>query len=422
MRPLVAGVTLLLALTGAGACSPADDPDGSAVAVSGVSAAGRDRQITLTRWDSSRQWRRGSLAGTAVREGRLSLDRPVASTTAAGRSYDVARWTSPWVEPGYSFTELIASWSAKTPKDSWIEIQVRGRGGSGGRTTWDVLGRWASDDRHLLRGTVSGQSDDGTSVAVDTWRTSGLPGYQIRISLARRAGASYRPSLDLATAMTSRVPASAGSTSRPGVARGSVLQVPRFSQMVHRGHYPRWGGGGEAWCSPTSTSMVLGYYDSLPPKRRYGWVPDGHVDPWVDHAARMTYDHAYDGTGNWPFNTAYAAPLAGKAFVTRLRSVREAERFLAAGIPLVLSIAFGPGQLDGAPIGSSDGHLLVIVGVRDNGNVVVNDPAADARRRVRRTYDRGQLERLWLEASGGLAYVITDAAHPLPSPRTASNW
>ena len=417
-RALLAGLTLLLALTGAGACSPADEPDGSALA---VSAVGRDRQVTLTRWDSSRQWRRGTLAGTAVRAGRLSFERSVASAIAAGRSYDVARWTSPWVEPGYSFTELVASWSARTPKDSWIEVQVRGRGGSGGRTSWDVLGRWTSGDRHLQRGTVSGQSDDGTSVAVDTWRTAGLPGYQLRVSLARRTGASYRPSLDLAAAMTSRVPGSAGATSRPGVARGTVLKVPSFSQMVHRGHYPRWGGGGEAWCSPTSTSMVLAYYDRLPAPRRYRWVPDGHVDPWVDHAARMTYDHAYDGTGNWPFNTAYAAPLAGKAFVTRLRSVREAERFLAVGIPLVVSIAFGPGQLDGAPIGSSNGHLLVIVGVRENGNVVVNDPAADSRRRVRRTYDRGQLERLWLEASGGLAYVITDADHPLPGGR-ATNW
>ena len=173
------GLCLLLALSGVGACSTADEPDGSAVAVAGTSS---ERQITLTRWDSGRQWRRGAQAGTAVREGRLSFDRPVAATTAGGRSYDVARWTSPWVEPGYAFTELIASWSARTPKDSWIEVQVRGRGGSGGRTSWDVLGRWTSGDRHLQRATVSGQSDDGTSVAVDTWRTSGLPGYQLRIS------------------------------------------------------------------------------------------------------------------------------------------------------------------------------------------------------------------------------------------------
>jgi hypothetical protein len=416
-RPLAAGLATLLTVTGLSACSATDEPDGSAVVV----AATSDREITLTRWDSSRQWRRGALAGTSVRDGRLTFDQPVATTSAGGRSYDVARWTSPWVAPGYVFTELIASWSARTPKDSWLEVQVRGRTSGGDRTTWDVLGRWASSDRHLQRATVSGQSDDDTSVAVDTWRTDGLPAFQVRVSLARRAGASYRPSLDLATAMTSRLPASAGPTSAPGPARGVVLKVPRYSQMAHRGHYPAWGGGGEAWCSPTSTSMVLGYYDRLPAARRYRWVPAGHVDPWVDHAARMTYDHAYDGTGNWPFNTAYAAPLAGKAFVTRLRSIREAERFLAAGIPLVVSIAFGPGELDGAPIGSSDGHLLVLAGVRDNGNVVVNDPASDTRRRVRRTYDRGQLERLWLEASGGLAYVITDPAHPLPDG-PATNW
>ena len=28
------------------------------------------------------------------------------------------------------------------------------------------------------------------------------------------------------------------------------------------------------------------------------WVPAGHVDPWVDHAARMTYDTTYGGCGN----------------------------------------------------------------------------------------------------------------------------
>jgi len=418
-RIIAAGLAALLISTALSACSAADRPDDSAVA---IAATTTERPITLTRWDSARQWQRGTLAGTTVREGRLTFDRGVAGATLGGRSYDVARWTSRWVAPGYDFTELIASWSARTPKDSWISIQVRGRAADGDRTTWDLLGRWPSSDRFLRRSTVSGQDDDGTRVAVDTWRTSGLPAFQIRVSLARRAGASYRPSLDLATAMTSRVPASAGATSAPGPARGVVLPVPRYSQMAHSGHYPQWGGGGEAWCSPTSTSMVLGYYDRLPPPRRYSWVAAGHTDPWVDHAARMTYDHAYDGTGNWPFNTAYAAPLAGKAFVTRLRSIREAERFIAAGIPLVVSIAFGPGELDGAPISSSDGHLLVIVGVRDNGNVVVNDPASDTRRGVRRSYPRGQLERLWLEASGGLTYVITDPAHPLPAPARATNW
>jgi hypothetical protein len=276
---------------------------------------------------------------------------------------------------------------------------------------------WAAGDRAVRRTTDSGQADDLGSVNVDTWVVpAGVTAYQLRVTLARPAGQASSPSLDSVGAMSSLLPhASDVATSRPGVARGVVLDVPRYSQMVHRGDYAEYGGGGEAWCSPTSTSMVLGYYDALPPASAYSWVPSGHVDPWVDHAARMTYDYDYDGTGNWPFNTAYAASLTGQAFVTRLRSLREAERFIAAGIPLVASIAFGPGELTGAPISSSDGHLLVIVGFTDSGDVVVNDPAAATRAGVRRTYDRGELEDAWIPASGGTVYVITDAAHPLPA-------
>ncbi len=382
--------------------------------------AAAERRINYTQWDHGAQWRRGTLSGVRVRQGRLLIKQPDARRRYLGRAYDAAHWDSPWVQPGFDLTRLIASWSAVTPGDSWIEVRVRGRDASGRAASWDVLGRWSAGDRHLERRTVSGQGDDLAGVNVDTWETAGLRSYQLRVTLLRRAGATYTPALDAIGAMSSRLPAGAGATSRPGPGAGTTLAVPRFSQMVHSGHYPRWGGGGQAWCSPTSTSMVLAYYDALPRPRAYAWV-GSHTDPWVDHAARMTYDYDYDGAGNWPFNTAYAAPLAGKAFVTRLRSLREAERFILAGIPVVASIAFGRGELAGAPISSTSGHLLVIVGFTDDGDVVVNDPAASSRSGVRRVYDRGQLERAWLGGSGGTTYVIRDAAHPLPGG-THSNW
>lgn len=383
------------------------------------------RQVSYTEWTSGADFRTGTLAGVRVDHGRLLLATPVGHRTYGQRRYDVGRWDSPWTAPGFALTQLVSSWSATTPGDSWLEVQVRGRAADGTTSSWDVLGRWTSGDAFTRRTSVPGQGDDLADVNVDTWqaRGAGLVSWQLRVSLMRVSGATTRsPALDTVGAMASRLPSvTSVPTSTPGAARGVELAVPRYSQMVHEGHYPRYGNGGEAWCSPTSTSMVLGYYDALPPAAAYAWVGPSHVDPWVDHAARMTYDADYRGTGNWPFNTAYAAPLAGHAFVTRLRSLREAERFIVAGIPVVASISFGPGELSGAPISATNGHLVVIVGFAADGDVIVNDPAARTRAGVRRVYDRGQFENAWLPRSGGLAYVIHDDAHPLPGG-TASNW
>jgi hypothetical protein len=388
-----------------------------------ATAAPAPRKIAHTGWTSGADLRTGDLQGVAVSRGQLVVDAPVAMRSYAGRRYDVARWVSPWRSPGFDLTELIASWDARTPGNSWIEVQVRGRTGSGRTSSWDVLGRWAAGDRFIRRTSVPAQGDDLAGVAVDTWKTStGLAAWQLRVLLMRGQGAPG-PQVDGIGAVVSRLPrVSDVATSDPGTGAGIVLPVPRYSQMVHSGDYQRWGGGGEAWCSPTSTSMVLGRYDALPPARAYRWVTDGHVDPWVDHAARMTYDASYGGTGNWPFNTAYAATRTDDAFVTRLRNLREARVLIEAGIPLVASIAFDRGELSNAPISASNGHLLVIVGFTRSGDVVVNDPAARTRSGVRRTYDRGQFEDAWLPTSGGLVYVIHDHAHPLPDPARHSNW
>jgi hypothetical protein len=130
------------------------------------------------------------------------------------------------------------------------------------------------------------------------------------------------------------------------------------------------------------------------------------------------------GVADWGLvvvSAAYAATHADSAFVTRLRNLREAERFIRAGIPLVASVKFAKGQLTGAPIGSTNGHLLVIVGFTADGDVVVNDPAAPRSRTVVRTYDRGQFENAWIPKSGGLVYVVRNRDRALPATQT-SNW
>ncbi len=209
----------------------------------------------------------------------------------------------------------------------------------------------------------------------------------------------------------------------------SDLAVPTYSQEIHRGHYPEYNNGGEAWCSPTSTAMVLAYWQQLDPS--YGpssseydsFVPP---DPWVDYAAASTYDWNYDGTGNWPFNTAYAGRYGLEGFVTRLRSLNEAERFIAAGIPLVVSVSFKESELTGSGYGTN-GHLMVIRGFTGTGDVIVNDPASHldpSNSSVRTIYDRTEFENVWIPRSGGIAYVIHPASVPLPAHVSGAdaNW
>lgn len=397
-----------------------------------VGAESAPRRIVRTAWDSQRQLATGTRSGLTLRRGTLHLGEPAGVT---GR-YEYGSWTSPWVAPGFALTELVPSWLATTPGDSWVRVDVRGRTAAGTSSSWDTISRWALDDHQLRRTSGERQSDDLGEVAYDTWLARDLTSFQVRVTILRRAGSKADPQVRAVSAMVSRLPAvSSVATSTPGAAGraalGTLLPVPRYSQMAHRGAYPQYDGGGEAWCSPTSTTMVLAAYGRLPSPAEYAWVRRDYPDRVVAHVARMTYDTSFGGTGNWPFNTAYAGSKTGRAFVTRLRSLREAELFVAAGIPLVASVTFGAGELGGAPISSTNGHLLVIRGFTRSGDVVVNDPAASSRAGVRRTYDRGQFEDAWLKryrsgsslrGSGGLVYVVSDARHPLPARDGRRNW
>ncbi len=392
-------------------------------------AGGVTKHIATTRW-GTRDLRRGTFSHTKA-NGGIEIGRgsvTVHYDDPYGRSgllaYNRGRWVSPWVSPGFGLTELIASYNASTPVGTFLEISARGRTGSGRVSSWDSLGRWAGHDVKFHRMSLGTQPDDLSRVAVDTVITNSGVSYtswQLRISLFRRAGTTKTPTVTRVAAVASRLPQTSP-TSSTGPAAGRSLDVPKYSQQIHVGEYPKWDGGGEAWCSPTSTSMILGYWNRLPTPKQYAWVNDSYRQPWVDYAARYTFAWGYDGTGDWPFNTAYAGRFGLDAFVTRLRSLREAEQFIDVGIPLVASIGFGTGELDGAPISSTSGHLLVIRGFTSRGKVIVNDPAAPTAKTVRRVYKRAQFENAWLDTTGGVVYVIHPPNKRLPQPGSHSNW
>jgi hypothetical protein len=372
--------------------------------------------IHLARFTSALGFGNGMLSGLALDGDRLSLAPGEVSGT----------WTSPTVQPGFAFTRLVASWNAQTPGDSRLRIEVQVTSSAAELSDPYVLSIWSTAD--ATRTSVNGQADALGRVDTDTLysRTNPFVSYALRVRLERSSADAAAPSVSMLAAQVSdfTYSASAG-LSAPLMAEGIELSVPPLSQEVHARQYPQWGGGGEAWCSPTSTEMVVEFWGRGPTPDEVGWVDSGYADPSVDFAARSTYDAAYRGTGNWPFNTAYAARFGLEAFVTQLRSLAEAERFIRAGIPLVASIASQPGELEGFLFaGGTNGHLVVVVGFDAAGNPIVNDPAAWSNLTVRRVYDRAQFERVWLRGSGGTVYVIhpVDMVLPPTPTDTTPNW
>jgi hypothetical protein len=387
------------------------------------------------------QWRgRGLQAGhseglRAGPGGTLLIGRPAGTIEhtepdlGTTRTYEFGRWTSPAYRHGFAATQLIASWNAATPKDTWLRVEMRGKTTGGASTMWYTMGRWAFGDSDVIRTSVPDQEDASGYVDVDTFvANSGvtLASYQLRVTLYRAAGTRATPKLVMAGAMTSAIPDRfTVPVSPPAGAWGKELAVPRFSQNIHVGEYPEYGGGGEAWCSPTSTAMVVKYWGRGPSPADMAWVDPSYADPEVDHAARFTYDKDYDGTGNWPFNTAYAASFGLAAHVTRLHSLAELERYILAGIPVITSQSFLEEELDGAGYGTA-GHLMVVVGFTENGDVVANDPASSSNEAVRNVYKREQFENIWLRTKrhnanggissgpGGVAYVIAPPGTKLP--------
>ncbi|WP_275412154.1 C39 family peptidase [Sphaerisporangium rufum] len=336
-----------------------------------------------------------------------------------GRASDwpYTRWTSEEREIGFPATELVPSWTAAAPKGTWLRVELRARTVTGALTKWYDMGRWAEGGEDIHRTSLPGQGDQDGDVAVDTF-VAALPvtAYRLRITLYGQ-GAWVRT----AGVMASAIPP--GAVVPPGPpGKGAVeLDVPAYSQKVHAGHHPEWDGGGESWCSPASVAMVLRYWGRGPGPAELSFVDPADPCPAVDHAARDMYDHSYQGTGNWPFAVAYAGRYGTTGFVTRLRSLAEAERLVRAGVPVITSQSFREPELPGAGY-STRGHLMVLIGFTAGGDVIANDPAAPSDGTVKRVYPRRPFENVWLRGTGSGGIVQVIHPHDIPLPPSEGNW
>jgi len=105
--------------------------------------------------------------------------------------------------------------------------------------------------------------------------------------------------------------------------------------------------------------------------------------------------------GVWPLNIVQAGCRGFTGAVELINDWADLEHYQ---FPFVASISFAKGELDGAPLEKTAGHLVVVCGANKN-QVLCNDPAAPSAATVQRQYDVEQFTQAWL-GSRGAAYLI----------------
>jgi hypothetical protein len=294
------------------------------------------------------------------------------------------------------WNELVVSWNV--PSGVHLKAEARAIYPEHA-TAFYTMGLWSDDPERFPRESVRRQRDQDGVVRMDTLiLTKMARKVQVRITVG---GAGAQPQLKFLglSFCNTTVPAT---PAKPNpTAWGRVLEVPERRQ----GEYE--GGGG--WCSPTSLSMVLAYWSER--------LHRPELNHTVPETAAAIADGSRGDTGNWPFNTAYAGHYPGmRAYVTRLGDVAELEDWIAAGIPVIISVS---SYLSSDRTSGPDaGHLIVCVGFTDKGDVVANDPGVSVRRnvRARRVFAREKVATAW-KKSKNTVYLIYPETAKVPANR-----
>lgn len=298
------------------------------------------------------------------------------------------------------FEYLVLSWDSDTPEGTSIQIEARVFASNGQWSNWLSWGTWGT---FIKRASGTGVIDDPVAyVDTDTLVIKGGDGetankIQYKITLNTNTF-GVTPSVRLISGALRNTLSGQGInkvfTDKPDLSEMKVLDVPKLSQMV------RDPSIANSICSATSIAMILNYHgtDILPEESAWG-----------------VYDYNYDGFGNWPFNTAYASSFGYRAYVD-YSTIEGLKREIYYGYPVAVSVKYKNSiniksnfpVIDGAPIESTDGHLIVVCGfTNENGTdyIIINDPAAPSNEEVRVKYKLDQFEVAWAEF-GNIAYII----------------
>ena len=353
----------------------------------------------LFRFQTKADFSRFDLTGACWGADGINYEPP--GLDCEGEDFTVGMIQSPEIATGLPCDQIVVSWNSITPPGSYLTVYIQARCGG----TWSrrfTVGIWNRDNRPVERMSVNGQTDDLAEMDCDILRLK-KPADAFRVSakLSSLDGKTY-PTLRMLTVQALNSHDIEVKMRPRKSVWGKDLAVPERSQLT----VPE----GNRFCSATSTAMVLDYWSQKLNRPELS-VP-------LQEAVDRIYDKEFGGTGNWPFNCAFAAEFGGlKCYVTRFADLAMLEEWIAKDVPVIVSMDYN--ILMHREAQGKMGHLMVFRGFTDAGDCIINDPYTNLDRgeRVRKVFIRGDFAESWLsnKAAMGTVYLIYPDGWKIPA-------
>jgi|GEM_PF-1215765 len=314
-----------------------------------------------------RPWSEGTLEGLVTVPEGLALAPGVTRGSFEGPVWKV----------GERVDRVVPFWNTKTGSNARAEIYARLLRNGQPICGWILVSTWSRGER--------GKRDSGTTevtLSQDTLETkTPIEGVQLKVVLS--GSGAILEALG-ASAFASDVPPKMD-VDGPG----SEMKIP----VGYRSQRSANPAISSRVCGPTSLSMALQFHG---------------VDLSIDRVAELAKDPGGPITyGNWAYLAATAAELGLATQVTVLPGISALIQELSQGNPVIIPIRFEAGQLTGAPISRTSGHLILVRGYDAEGNLFVNDPAGHNAGDGQIRYKRDQIARVWRH---GVAIFIRPGA------------
>ncbi len=299
----------------------------------------------------------------------------------------------PVAEFPFFVEECVPSWCVKSPGGSPFVVLVR-TGDSEGMNDWLLAGEWGcmADEGEVraiigesgVGGGFSGLFENGSAKVHDDYLTLSKRADRVQLMFAFAGDGGGFSSAALAVS-SKRGDRKLRLYEKSPVGKPVSLSVPFRSQGWEdrriAGHI----------CSVVSTATVMDYYG---------------VDVGTAELAALAYDPRRDMYGMWWRAVQSAAQYGFTGLVRHFRSLDDAREIIEGGSPVIACIAFGPNELAGSATEESEGHVVVVVGFDENGDVMCADGAFRKEEDGLLVYRRAEFERAWFINGGGIGYLI----------------